>query len=137
MGVHGHREHPGHGQPGDEDHERVRRPGGERVAPAEPHELGVGRADARDRVVLAAVDDELGGAAQELHQLGGQLPARGRLPAAGRPAERPGEERHGDAADEQSGREDRPRRPGAPSPPRRRSRPAATTATSGGPTPRR
>ena len=106
MGIHRHGQHPGHGHPGDEDHERVRGPGGEGVAPPEPHELGVGRADACDRVVLAAKGDELGGAAQELHQLGGQLPAGGGLPAAGGAGQRPGQKRHGDAADEQSGSED-------------------------------
>ena len=137
MAAHRDRERSGHGQAGDEDHQRVRQAGGECVAPAEPHELGVGRADAGERVLLAPKGDELGRAAQELDQLGGQLPAGRRLPVSGGAAAAQADERH------------EPRRPRADrsariSPAAGRSAAATpthaapvTAAITGGPTPRR
>ena len=75
-------EHADVGEPGDEDGQRVREAGDERVATPEAHELAIGRADPRERVLLAAVGDELRRAAQELDELGRQLAAsRGLAPA--------------------------------------------------------
>ncbi len=70
------------------------------------------RSAARTRgelLLLAAVDDELGGAAQELDQLGRQLPARRGLATTRGAAEPRSERRDGDAADEEAGREKRSR----------------------------
>ena len=86
-------------------------PGDESVAATEAHELAVRRADAREGVLLPAVGDELRRAAQELDELGGQLPARRRLARADVPSEASGEQRNRDPAERESEREhDRGRR---------------------------
>ena len=70
----------------DEDRERVAEPGDERVTAAEAGELAIQHADAREGSLLLPVDDELGSAAEELDELGGQLAARAGLAAAGCPS---------------------------------------------------
>ena len=84
-----------------------REPGDERVAPGEARQLGVGRPDRGELLLLAPVDDELGGAAQQLDELRGQLPARRGLTAPRGAAEPRRERRQRDPGDEQPGREDR------------------------------
>ena len=73
------------------------------------------RADALRGLLLAAVGDELGRAAQELDELRRQLGASSRAPQTGRAAEPAREPRHRDAAGEETGGEDeRRRRAGTP-----------------------
>ena len=81
----------------------------ERVAPAEPDELGVGRVDPRQRFVRAAVGDELRRAAKQLDELRRELGASGAPgDAPARRASEPARTGHEDAADEQPDREDAP-----------------------------
>ncbi len=60
------------GRPRDEERERVRDPRRERVPAGESDELAVGVSHALRRVFLAAEGDELGRAAQDLDELGGE-----------------------------------------------------------------
>ncbi len=62
--------------------------------------------DACDGSLLPAVDDELGSAPEELHELGRELAARGGLASTGSPGERSGEQRDGDPHDQQPRGED-------------------------------
>ena len=107
MGGDGDSEHAHDGEPGHEHGEAVGEPRDERVAAREARELRVGPPDRRELLLLAAVDDELGGAAQELDELGGQLAARRSLAAPGRGAEPGRERRQREPGDEEPGREDR------------------------------
>ena len=100
-GQHADRREAGH-----EHGQRVREPGDESVATAEAHELTVGRADARERVLLPAVGDELGCAAQELDELGRQLAPRRRLAPADASPQPSCEHRHRDPAEREAERED-------------------------------
>ena len=108
----------------------------ERVAAAEPHELAIRRADARERVVLATERDELGRAAEQLDELGRQLARARRLPTAADPGEARGEKRHGAPGKREADREhDRRRRKDECVATTQAT--ATTSATSGGPMPRR
>ncbi len=117
--VRGHRgcEHSREGQAGDEDRKRVRETGGQRVAPAEPRELAVGRANGVELLRLLAVHDQLRCAAQKLHELRGELAACCGLTATRRAPEERGDGRNGDPAGKEShheyrsgdGKEDRGR----------------------------
>ena len=93
-------------QPGDEDEQARREPGREGVAPRDARELGVGLPDALDALGAGAVEDELGSAAQELDEVGGQLAAALPPPRPGRAAERAGEQRHADPRDQKADAED-------------------------------
>ena len=83
----------------DEHGQRIREACDESVAATEAHELTVGRADAREGIVLSAVGDELGCAPQELDELGGQLAPRRRLAPADAAAEPSCEHRCRDPAE--------------------------------------
>jgi hypothetical protein len=88
------RENAGRGQPGDEDEQRVRETCHKRVAPTEPDELGVGCVDPRQRLVRAAVGDELGRTAKQLDELRRERGASLRLAASRAPRQRSGQGRH-------------------------------------------
>ena len=101
----GDREHADDRQPGDEHQSRVGEAGDEGVAPAESAELRVGGTRRGERVVLPTVRDELGSAAQDLDELGGELAARGGLPPADDRDEPRGEQRHGDSPEREAERQ--------------------------------
>ena len=105
-------QHAGDGQPRDQDRQAVGEPGGEPVAAAEAGELVAARAHARERVLLAPVDDELRRAAQQLDELGGELRPGRRLAAPGGAVQRalPAPARRTPASSE-------PERRGSPRPP--------------------
>ena len=137
MGRDRHGEDAGDRQAGDEDRERVAEPGGERIAAAEPGELARRRPDAGKRLLLASVDDELGRAAQQLDELGGELAAR--AAAWRRPAERLSRrQRRDEHAAERQARAARIAAAAGRKPAVTATQAAPTaSATSGGPSPRR
>ena len=107
----GQREDADGRQTRNEGRQRVCDPGDEGITAAESHELAVGLADALERVLLPAVRDELGSAAQELDELGGQVPAGSGLPCTDPAREAGGEQGSRDAGERQPGCEhDRGRR---------------------------
>jgi hypothetical protein len=97
-------EHGDRCQAGEDDAERVCGAGGECVAVGKPDQGAVSLAKAAQRLLLTSVNDELGRAAKELDELGGQLPLRSG-PGPGGPAEESGDHHDGEAADQQSRRE--------------------------------
>ena len=101
----GEREHPDERQPGDEHQGRVGDAGDECVPPAESAELRVGGRDTRERVVLATVRGQLGSAAQDLRELGGELTPRRGLPPAHETRQPRGEQRHGDPPEREAERQ--------------------------------
>ena len=132
----GQREDADRRQARHQDRQRVGDPGDERIAAAEAQELAIGLTNARERVVLAAVGDELGSAAQELDEIGGQLPASRGLAGTDAARESGGEQRDGNAGERQPDREhDRGRRQHECR--RDDARERDDQATSGGPSPRR
>ena len=95
----------------DQDRQRVGDPGDERIAASEAQELAIRLANARESVVLAPIGDELRSSAQELDEVGGQLPASGGLAGTDAPRESGGEQRDGNAGErEPDGEHDRGRR---------------------------
>ena len=102
----GHREDSGRRQSCDENGERIGERGQQRVAATEAHELRIRLPDASGCVFLAAVDDELGGATEELHELGGELATGLRLPLARGAGEHAGDHGNRDPPEQQSERED-------------------------------
>jgi hypothetical protein len=81
---------------------------GERVAPGELDKAGVGGAHAFQPRQVGAVGDELGGAADQLDQVGGQFTTSRCLPTAGPTRERAGQRRHGKPAGEQASSQHEP-----------------------------
>ena len=61
-----------------DDHECIRGARGERVAVGKPGQSAISLPKAAKRLLLTPVHDELGCAAKELDELGGQLPLRNR-----------------------------------------------------------
>ena len=113
-------------QPGDENEQPCAEPRDEGVAARIPCELAIGRADGLEPVVLATVEHELGCAAEQLDEIAVSSPRATRVPPPGRTGERAREQRHADAGDEQSDREDQRRQPeGSARPPRRRPLPTS------------
>ena len=68
-------QHPGDGEPGHQQGETLDQAGGHRVPAAEADQLGVQPLDPVERGPVGAVHDELGRAAEQLDQLGGELRA--------------------------------------------------------------
>ena len=97
------REHPGDRQARDRI-ESPRRGRGERVAACRGGRARGRVRDAAERVLLAPVDDELGRAAQHLDELGRQLAARSRLPAAATRASRAASTGTSDAGEQEAER---------------------------------
>ena len=95
------RQHDDRSQSGDEHEPRVGEPGYERIAAAEQDELAVGATDATERVLLTAIRDELGRAAQELDELCRQLTSGSCLPSADDAAQPRGQKRNRHTRDEQ------------------------------------
>ena len=106
----GEREDAGHGGARDRHPDAVGQPAGQRVAAGDRDERPVGGADPAQRGIAGAVDDELGRAAEQLHQLDRQLGAGGGVAPAVPRLQAVGEQRDRDAAREQAARRARPRR---------------------------
>ncbi len=94
------------GEPRDEDHESVRQPGDESVAPAEARELAAPGAHTRERLVLTPERNELGATSQNLDELGGERRAGRSLAAPGGASQRSRHRRHEQPTDEEADRED-------------------------------
>ncbi len=104
-------QHTDRRQPRDENGQRIGDAGDERIAATQANELAVRVADARERVLLPAEGDELRRTAQELDELGRELPARRRLSRSQVPCEASGEERNHEPRErEPDGEHDRRRR---------------------------
>ena len=80
-----------HREPGTQRPDHRRRAGGERIAAGQLREVGVGGAEARDPLVAASSDRELGGTVNRLHNLVGEGGASESLASASRCREGCGE----------------------------------------------
>ena len=94
-------------QPGDEHEQPRAESRDERVATCVARECAIGGPYSVQAVVVATVEHELGCSPEKLDQIARQLPARGRVPPSRRTGESAREQRHADAGDGQSDREDR------------------------------
>ena len=97
----------GRGQDGDrrragDDHgEPIGHSGGERIAASQARELAVDCPEPLERLLLAAVDDELGRSAQELDELRREAALRVGSSVAGGAADQPRRERHDDPSEKE------------------------------------
>ena len=97
----GRRQHGDRRRTGDDHCEPVGHSSGERIAASQARELTVDCPEALERLLLAAVDDELGRSAQELDELRREAALSLGSSIAGDAADQPRGERHDDPSEEE------------------------------------
>ena len=102
-------EHADHGEPGDDHAEPFDEAACDRAPSRATGELAVQFLDPCDGIAVRSQDEELGTAAEDVDELGGELGAHRPPAPLGTAARRDRERRDADATDEQARREDRAR----------------------------